>query len=105
MKAMKVFVSVPRTHADAVRDAIGREGGGKIGNYSFCSFSVSGIGRFRPEKGAHPSIGSIGNIELVEEEKIEFVCRPEILNEVVEAIRKAHPYEEPAIDAFEVELF
>jgi hypothetical protein len=105
MKAMKVFVTVPRTHANAVREAIGESGGGKIGNYSYCSFSVSGIGRYKPEMGSNPTIGAIGQLESVEEEKIEFVCEPDILDRVIGAIKKAHPYEEPAIDAFPVEIF
>ncbi|HWO07337.1 MAG TPA: hypothetical protein VNM40_02015 [Candidatus Paceibacterota bacterium] len=105
MKALKVFVTVPREHADAVRTAIGDAGGGQIGNYSFCSFSVVGIGRFKPERGAHPSIGEVGSLVAVEEEKIEFVCDPALLEVVVEAIRSVHPYEEPAIDAISVEIF
>src|SRR5438105_3679537 len=105
MKVMKVFVSVPREYADALRKAIGNAGGGQIGKYSFCSFSVVGTGRFRPDEGSNPSVGKIGQHTEVEEEKIEFVCEHEKLAAVIDAIKKVHPYEEPGIDAFEVEIF
>ena len=58
---VKIVVFVPETHADAVRQAVGDAGGGKIGNYSHCTFSVKGKGRFLPLSGANPSIGEIGS--------------------------------------------
>ncbi len=75
-----------------------------MGNYSFCSFSVIGTGRFKPEAESKPAIGHIGTLETVEEEKIEFVCDPILLEKVISTIRAVHPYEEPAIDAFSVEI-
>src|SRR5947199_109066 len=105
MKAMKVFVTVPRKNADPLRSAIGEAGGGKIGNYTHCTFSVIGMGRFRPEEGANPAIGEVGIDVETEEEKIEFICAHENLAAVIEAIKRVHPYEMPAIDAFEVEIF
>ncbi|MDO8552101.1 MAG: hypothetical protein Q7S01_01070 [bacterium] len=104
MAYLKIIVYVPLANADAVRKAIGYAGGGKIGNYSFCSFSSRGVGRFLPETGAHPATGEIGKLEQVEEERIEFVCEPELRAKVVEAIKRAHPYEEPAIDIWPVEI-
>ena len=59
----KIVVTVPVESADNVRQVIGEAGGGKIGNYSFCSFSVRGIGRFLPGEGAHPAIGEVGKLE------------------------------------------
>ena len=96
----KVTVTVPSSHAGAVREAMGNAGAGRIGNYSHCSFTVKGIGRFRPEKGADPFIGKEGVLEEVEEEFIEVNCSKENLEAVVRAIRKAHPYEEPVIDIY-----
>lgn len=92
-----IVYTVPKSHADEVRIAAGRAGGGKIGCYDYCSFSVAGFGRFRPQKGSHPSIGQEGVLEVVEEERVELLCEPERLEEVIDAIRKAHPYEEPYI--------
>jgi hypothetical protein len=95
---VKLVVTVPESHADAVREAMGKAGAGNIGNYSFCSFSSKGVGRFKPEKGARPAIGEIGKLESVEEERIEAICNRSILKDVVAAIKKVHPYEEVALD-------
>ena len=98
----KLVVFVPVENADALRQATGDAGGRRIGNYSRCSFSSRGIGRFKPLEGAEPAIGEIGKLEEVEEERIEFVCTEEKLQAVLAAIRKAHPYEEPAIDVWKL---
>lgn len=86
-----------------MRKAIGEAGGGKLGKYSFCSFSVVGIGRFRPEEGAHPHIGTVGKPEEVEEERIEVTCDRPLVDDVVRAIKKVHPYEEVALDVYRLE--
>ena len=101
---IKLVVFVPFAYADAVRAAMGKAGAGKIGNYSFCSFSCRGIGRFKPDDGAHPAIGEVGKSEEVEEERIEVVCTRENLAAIVEAIKKVHPYEEVVIDVYPLEF-
>lgn len=98
----KLIVTVPLTHADIVRQAIGDAGGGKVGKYSHCSFSTRGVGRFMPEAGANPHIGTAGKLEEVEEERIEVTCEERLLNDVVAAIKKVHPYEEVALDIFKL---
>ena len=98
----KIVVYVPLTHAEAVRQAIGEAGGGKLGKYSFCSFSVCGVGRFKPEEGAQPHIGTVGQLEEVEEERIEVTCDRPLVDAVVAAIKKAHPYEEVALDIYNI---
>lgn len=100
MQYYKLVVFVPETHADAVRKAIGEAGGGRLGNYSFASFSVKGIGRFKPEAGAHPAIGEVGRLEEAVEERIEVTCGEEVLGNIVAAVKRAHPYEEIAMDAW-----
>ena len=99
----KLVVFVPETHTDIVREAMGRAGAGTIGNYSFCSFSSKGVGRFRPEKGADPHIGKIGAFEEVAEERIEVVCSRGKLDNVIKSIKKVHPYEEVALDVYPLE--
>ncbi|MEK7106944.1 MAG: hypothetical protein AAB899_02045 [Patescibacteria group bacterium] len=103
MSHLKIVTYVPLTHADKVREAIGRAGGGKLGKYSFCSFSSRGVGRFSPGAGAKPFIGKVGKLEEVEEERIEFVCDKSLSGKVIKAIKRVHPYEEPAIDVWSVE--
>ena len=97
-----IVITVPETHADAVRDAMGQAGAGKVGDYTYCSFSVKGIGRFIPGKGSHPFVGEQNVLEKVVEERIETICAKEHLEEVLEAIKKAHPYEETVIDIYPV---
>ena len=102
-KKYKLAVFVPVSHAEKVREAIHAAGGGKMGKYSHCSFSSRGIGRFLPEKGAHPTFGEIGRLEEIEEEKIEILCDEGIIKKVIAAMEKAHPYEVPAYDVYPLE--
>ncbi|WP_315743701.1 MULTISPECIES: YqfO family protein [unclassified Bradyrhizobium] len=104
MKSYKIVVYVPEAQGDALRAAMGEAGAGRIGNYDYCSFTVKGTGRFRPLAGANPTIGALGRLETVEEERIETVCAEDRLRGVLRAIRAAHPYEEPAIDVYPIEL-
>ncbi len=97
---VKIVVTVPEASADKVRRAIGEAGGGALGNYSHASFSSKGVGRFLPGKGAKPAIGKVGKLEEVAEERIEVTCERSKMDAVVKAIRRNHPYEEPAIDVY-----
>lgn len=97
-KYVKIRVAVPLTHADKIREALGKAGAGVRGNYEFCSGSWRGVGRFRPKKGARPAIGQVGKLEEVEEEIIETICHKDHVEKVIAAVKKVHPYEEPAID-------
>ena len=100
---VKIVVFVPETHTNVVRDAMDKAGAGHIGNYTFCTFSAKGIGRFKPEQGATPHIGTVGTPEEVVEERIETVCPREKLQTVISAIKKVHPYEEVALDVYPLE--
>ena len=97
MSQVKLVVFTPKSHTDVVRQAMGDAGAGKIGNYSHCSYSVDGVGRYKPLEGA---IGEVGKFEEVEEERIECVCDRDKAKDVIEAIRKVHPYEEVAFDIY-----
>ncbi len=101
-KRYKLIVNVPVESADRLRAALGKAGAGKIGTYDYTSFSTRGLGRFRPLKGAHPAIGTVGKLDKVEEERIETVVEHEHLEQVLTALKKAHPYEEPVIEVIEL---
>lgn len=103
MSNYKVVVTVPENEADKLRQATGDAGGGRVGNYTHCSFSVKGTGRFIPVNGANPAIGLVGKLEEVAEERIEITCNSESVRAVVAAIREVHSYEEPAIDVYELQ--
>lgn len=104
MKFMQITVNTPLKDADKVREAMSKAGAGEYGNYNNCSFSTKGIGYSLPNVGANPAIGEIGKIELIEEERILTFCKEEDLEKVIDAIRSAHPYEEPLITYWPVEI-
>ncbi|CDO89346.1 Nif3-like dinuclear metal center hexameric protein [Mycobacterium triplex] len=96
----KWVIYVPRANAEAVQAAVFEAGAGHIGDYSHCSWSVSGIGQFLPHDGATPAVGSVGTVERVDEDRFEVVAPARARPAVLAAMRAAHPYEEPAFDIF-----
>jgi dinuclear metal center YbgI/SA1388 family protein len=94
----KLVVFVPVADAARVRDALTGAGAGAIGDYDSATFTSAGEGRFRPLPGANPAIGSIGDLETVDEVRIESVVPRRLRDDVVAAMLAAHPYEEPAYD-------
>jgi dinuclear metal center YbgI/SA1388 family protein len=98
----KLTTYVPAADADRVRLALAAAGAGVIGDYDSASFSTWGEGRFRPLEGAHPTIGEVGSLEVVDEARIECVLARAARPRVVAALLAAHPYEEPAYDVVEL---
>ncbi|MCA1063426.1 Nif3-like dinuclear metal center hexameric protein [Rossellomorea sp. AcN35-11] len=96
----KLVVYVPKEDAGRLREALGNAGAGSIGDYSHCTFSTEGQGRFLPGEGANPHIGRQGSMEEVEEEKIETVYPLSIEKKVLKAMFSHHPYEEVAFDIY-----
>lgn len=107
----KLVFFVPVEQAEAVKTAVFNAGAGKLGNYDQCCFQVLGRGQFRPLAGSQPFIGNapIGfesaAIEFVEEFRIEMVCRDELIKSAIQALKAAHPYEEPAYDVWQLAEF
>lgn len=102
-KLKKIVVFVPASHADEIRKVLGSAGAGFIGNYSHCSFSANGTGRFLPGENTNPFIGQVGQIEEVEEVRIETIIPEPLLKKAITAMIKAHPYEEVAYDVYPTE--
>jgi hypothetical protein len=96
----KLVVFVPPEALNAVRDAIFAAGAGRIGEYERCSWYSSGTGTFLPLADARPAVGTVGEEERVEELRLETVFPSERHDEVIAALRAAHPYEEPAFDVY-----
>ncbi len=96
----KIVVFVPEGHEDNVRRAMSAAGAGWIGNYSHCTFQASGTGTFMPQAGADPFIGEQDKLSKVAELRLETIFPASLRNRVVEAMRKAHPYEEVAYDLY-----
>jgi hypothetical protein len=99
----KLVTFVPQGAEDTVREALSHAGAGKLGNYSHCSFSVTGTGTFRPLPGANPFVGEIGAIERPTEVRLEMLVPEERRAAVVAALLTAHPYEEVAYDLLRLE--
>lgn len=102
-KLKKLVVFTPSSHSEEIRKVLGNVGAGHIGNYSHCSFSADGTGRFLPEENTNPYIGHQGQLEAVGEVRIETIVPENMLKRAITAMVKAHPYEEVAYDVYPVE--
>jgi hypothetical protein len=96
----KLVVFVPREALDPLRDALFEAGAGRIGDYERCSWYTEGTGTFFGGEGTEPSVGQAGREQRVAELRLETVFPEERQAEVVEALRRAYPYEEPAFDVY-----
>ena len=97
---IKLVTFVPKSHIEAVYEAICHAGAGHIGNYKGTSFQTEGIGMFIPLKGAAPFIGKVGHAEQVSEIRLETILPLKLQNKVLKALLVAHPYEEVAYDFY-----
>jgi structural toxin protein (hemagglutinin/hemolysin) RtxA len=93
---------VPESHLEVVKNAVFAAGAGKIGDYDHCCWQVLGQGQFRPLAGSNPHLGRLEQLEQVAEYRVEMVCEAQSVRSVVQAMRAAHPYEEPAWDVVEL---
>ena len=98
----KLVWFVPREALESTRDAVFRAGAGRIGDYERCSWYTEGTGTFLGGEAASPAVGRRGREERVAELRLETVFPTERQDEVIAALRQAHPYEEPAFDIYEL---
>ena len=98
----KLVVFLPEAALDTVRDALFAAGAGRIGDYERCSWYTAGTGTFMGGEATAPTIGERGREERVPELRLETVFPAERQGDVVAALRRAHPYEEPAYDVYEL---
>lgn len=99
----KLAFFVPSSHVETVKEALFSAGAGRIGNYDKCSWQVLGQGQFRALEGADPFLGKVGKVETVEEYKVEMVCDEPRIHAAIDALKNAHPYEEPAYEVWKIE--
>ncbi len=100
LKKYKIVTFVPPSHLEEVLQILFEQGAGTIGNYRECAFFLSGTGTFLPGEEAHPFIGTPGYREKVEEVRVEVEVESLRLGKAVEALIRAHPYEEPVVDVY-----
>ncbi|KAI9792003.1 MAG: hypothetical protein M1833_001287 [Piccolia ochrophora] len=104
----KLIFFTPHPPLEAIKMAIFATGAGTFpgGKYSKACFQSHGVGQFLPEeaKGANPHIGTHGTLEKVDEVKVEVLCvGQKVMHDAVTALKKAHPYEEPAYEVYKLE--
>lgn len=97
MSSLDILIfHVPIPDTDAVLDALFAVGAGQLGNYDSCAFVTVGTGQFRPLPGANPTLGQVGKLEHVKENRVEVAFPHRLHHPVVAALRESHPYEEPS---------
>lgn len=99
---LKLIYYVPDSHLESTKQAIFSAGAGGIGNYERCAWQVKGIGQFKPIKGADPYIGELGELEQVDEWRVETIVIEENAKAVAKALKASHPYEEPAFEFIQI---
>lgn len=99
-KLVKLTVFVPVGYETALRIAMTEAGAGWIGNYSHCTFLSKGMGTFFPQEGTNPFVGTQGELEQVEEYRLETIVREKQVHKIIAAMLKVHPYEEVAYDIY-----
>ena len=92
LKSLIYFI--PTAHEESVRMALHEAGAGNIGEYSSCSFTSDGTGRFTPSAHTNPFIGQANQPESVEEKKVEMIYPAHLESNILQALNQAHPYEE-----------
>lgn len=98
----KLTVFIPEAALESVKTALFAAGAGSIGNYQQCCWQVKGEGQFTPVAGSTPHIGEQDKPEKVDEWRVEMVVDEHVINEVISALKQAHPYETPAYDVLQV---
>lgn len=98
----KLIVFVPSADRPRLLAALAEAGAGAIGDYDRCAWWSAGTGTFRPLDGAQPTVGSVGEVEELAEDRLEMVLPRRGREAVLDALRATHPYEEPAFDLVEL---
>ncbi len=96
-------VYIPLNSVERVKKALFDAGAGKYENYDQCAWETQGKGQFRPLMGSNPTLGSRGNVENVDEIKLELICNKLDLKAIIQTLKKTHPYEEPAFHVIKLE--
>jgi len=99
----KLVTYVPTKEADSLKKALFEAGGGALGNYSHCSFSLEGTGSFKAEKNARPTVGKKGEIHYEKETQIHITFPSDVQKHVIKALFEHHPYEEVAYEIYSLE--
>ena len=98
----QIAVFVPESDLEKVKAALFNAGAGRLGQYDHCAWQTLGLGQFRALENSSPFIGEKGQVEQVNEYKLELVCQKKFITQALQALVEAHPYEEPAYSVYEI---
>ncbi|TKA32109.1 hypothetical protein B0A50_01356 [Salinomyces thailandicus] len=105
----KLIFFTPPQALPAIKTAVFATGAGSYpgpGGYTECCFTTPGVGQFKPGDSANPAVGEKGKLEEVGEARCEVLCLGEtVARQAVDALKQAHPYEEPAYEVYKLEPF
>jgi len=104
-RLLKIEFYVPEAQLGGVKQAMFDAGAGKVGYYDCCAWQILGEGQYKPDEGSNPFKGEQGNLETLNEYKVEMVCAEEFIEEVVRAMKCSHPYEKVAYSVIRIEVF
>ena len=100
IKQLVTYVRV--AEADLVRNSLFEIGAGSLGEYSECSFTVSGKGTFKGSENSNPVIGEKGVFKKLEEERIEILFPAHMEASVLSVLKNSNTYEEVAYSMFTI---
>ncbi len=100
-----VIVYIPDSHLEIVKDAIFKEGAGKLKGYDMCCWQVKGMGQFRASDVNKPFVGEINELYKLDEWRVEFIVEEANIDNVIKAMKKTHPYEVVAYSVIKLEEF
>jgi len=101
LKQLNVYV--PKDYSEKVKEALFSAGAGNIGFYDECSFKVEGKGTFRPTEGSNPFSGEQNVRENADEDMISVIFESFKQNQLIAALKSAHPYEEVAHQIYQLD--
>ncbi len=101
-KKYHVYFYAPESHVEEIKNAMFSSGAGMFGEYSHCAWQTSGQGQYLPNQNADPFLGEKLNLCHEAELKVEMICLEACLKSVIDALKTAHPYEEPAYGVIEL---
>jgi dinuclear metal center YbgI/SA1388 family protein len=101
----KLVTFSPKKNAEEVRNALFQSGAGNISKYDECSFNLEGTGTFKPNEGSNPFLGNIGERHTENEVRIEVIFPSFLQRQIINSLKKAHPYEEVAYDIYSLDNY
>jgi hypothetical protein len=101
----KLSLYVPASHLEQVKEALFAAGAGQFKGYDHCCWQTLGEGQFRPLAGSQPYLGETAKLERVVEYKVEMICSAMLIRPALQALLKAHPYEQPAYEVYQILSF